>query len=480
MKSRTTRPTGQAAALALCAAALLTGCRSYQPDPLAPTEHRETWHARTPGDEPVRKFAQRLSQQGDAAATTFDPADGLTLGEAELVAMIYNPDLRLARLEAGVAEASVEHAGRWDDPELKAELLRVTENISEPWILGVGLSITLPISGRLEIEKAQAWADQRVALRRVVEAEWRTRHALREAWIDWSSAALKAREQAELIKQIRRLERAMLKLANAGEAASTEAALFTIERTQRVAAMVRRRGEAAELEQRVRALMGVSPDADLRMLPTVSFSNDQEPPSVAGMGEHNPTLIRLSEAYDAAEQNLRREIRKQIPDLTIGAAYEREDGQSKVGLAGGIPLPILNLNHRAIAEAKVERALARARFETEYEKLVGRFAAAQLRLQSLRTEHEVLVQQAVPLIDKQLADARRMLDIGEGDTLVLLESLTRAYDTKLRLIEVRQQESQTLARLRLLAGPIANDGNMTEKQDDDAPASADPAEEMSP
>jgi len=478
LKSRKTRPTGQAAALVLCASALVTGCRSYQPQPLTPTEHREAWHRRTPSDESVRAFAQRLSQEGDDSAASFDPADGVSLAEAELVALIYNPDLRLARLDAGVAEASAKYAGRWDDPELEAELLRVTENVSKPWVLGAGLSITLPISGRLEIEKAQARAEQRVALQRIAEAEWQTRHALREAWFDWSAAALKSQEQAELIKEVDRLEDSMRQLADAGEASPIEAAVFTLERTQRLAAMVRSRGEAAELEQRVRALMGMSPDADLRLLPAVSLSNDEDPPSLAGMGEHNPTLIRLSEAYDAAEQNLRREIRKQVPDLTIGALYEREDGQSKVGLAGGIPLPILNLNRRAIVEAKAERALARAQFETEYEKLAGQFAAAQLRLQSLRTEHEVLVQQAVPLIDKQLADARQLLEIGESDTLVLLDSLTRAYDTKLRLIEVRQEESQARARLRLLAGPDPEDDHDTDTQNN-APASVHPAEEMS-
>jgi tRNA wybutosine-synthesizing protein 1 len=39
---------------------LLTGCQSYEPKPLDLAAHRGAWLARTPGDEPVRAFAEQL------------------------------------------------------------------------------------------------------------------------------------------------------------------------------------------------------------------------------------------------------------------------------------------------------------------------------------------------------------------------------------------------------------------------------------
>lgn len=484
LTSYPSRPAGPMKISALCALLFITGCRSYQPDPLEPQAHRDAWQARTPGDESVRAFAERLASDGDDAAASFDPADGLSLGEAELVALIYNPELRLARLEAGVASAAAEYAGRWDDPRVEAELLRVTESVSRPWIVGGGLSISLPISGRLDAEKAQATAEHRTALHHVAEAEWQTRYELRLAWLRWSAASVREEELSRLIASVDGLTQTVARLAQAGEADPTEAALFEIERSQREAALRRTRGDVAALEQQLRALMGLSPSAELTLIPDLSLPESAGAPGIAELGEQNPTLLRLSAAYEASEQTLRREVLKQVPDLTLGLTYENEEGQSRVGLAGGIPIPIINLNRQAIAEAQAKRALARARFETEYEQLVGRFAAAQARITALQEEQTLLLDVTVPLIDQQLDDARRLLQIGEAGTLVLLESLTRAHDTRLHLIEVKQEHSAAFAQLRYLAGPatqfsLAPGDNNDENEHKDDPTSAEPAGELS-
>lgn len=100
------------------AAVVLAGCQSYQSSPLDLAAHRDGWHARTPGDEPVRAFAERLAESGESAA--FDLSDELTLAEGEIVALVFNPDLRLARLRAGISTATAEHAGLWDETRCSA------------------------------------------------------------------------------------------------------------------------------------------------------------------------------------------------------------------------------------------------------------------------------------------------------------------------------------------------------------------------
>ena len=127
---------------------ILAGCQAYQPDSLDAPAHAAAWRARTPGDESVLAFARRLEGQG-CKRTPFNPADGITLAEAEIVALVFNPDLRLARLKANVARATADHAGRWDDPQLGIDVLKVAESVPNPWLLGGSLSLTLPVSGRL-------------------------------------------------------------------------------------------------------------------------------------------------------------------------------------------------------------------------------------------------------------------------------------------------------------------------------------------
>ena len=56
------------------------------------------------------------------------------------------------------------------------------------------------------------------------------------------------------------------------------------------------------------------------------------------INEQHPALIALHDEYAVSEATLLREIRKQYPDLTIGPAYESEQGDSRIGLVAGIEL----------------------------------------------------------------------------------------------------------------------------------------------
>lgn len=435
---------------ALLGTAMLAGCQSYQPRPLDLSAHREEWTDRTADSEPVRAFAQRLAESSEPAA--FDPSDGLSLAEGEVVALVFNPDLRLARLRAGVAAATAEHAGLWDDPTFSIDVLHITENVSNPWVITPGLAVTIPLSGRLEAEKQLAEASLRAELIRVAEQEWTTRVELRREWVRWSAATLRAERTEALLESIESLVASTTQLAEAGEMPRTEASLFTIEWASQARALLRHRGEAEEAEKRLRGIMGLSPEAPLELIPELVV-NERTGEAFDDLAERSLTLARLREEYEAAEHSLRREIRKQYPDLTIGPLYETDQGQSRIGFLGGIPLPLLNANRQGIAEAAAERELARAAFETEYERLVGSLAAARVRRQTLRQQRQLFEREIVPLVDRQLSDARRLLELGEGGGLVLLESLTRVGETQMDLIDARLGESLAGIDLAGLAGP---------------------------
>ena len=176
--------------------------------------------------------------------------------------------------------------------------------------------------------------------------------------------------------------------------------------------------------------------------------------SPSNLAETSPTLIRLQSEYAVAELTLLREIRKQYPDIQLGPQLEREDGQSKIGIIGAIPIPILNSNKGGIATARAERELARAAFETGIERTEGRLATLRTRLAGTRASRAAIESNVVPLVDRQLGDARRLVELGEGGSLVLLESLTRAHQAKLDLIDARLDERTTENEIRHLLGPL--------------------------
>jgi CRISPR system Cascade subunit CasA len=172
---------------------------------------------------------------------------------------------------------------------------------------------------------------------------------------------------------------------------------------------------------------------------------------------NSPAIAAGKSRYEAAERTLELEVRKQYPDLTVGPGFEREEGVDKVLLNLSLPIPVLNANRRAIAEAGAAREAARAELEAALEHLLSDLAVAERELLAAAAQRRTLEEEIVPLVDAQYADARRVAQLGEISTLVLLETLTRQHDAKLRLIESHQADVKAAIRFDELVGPVAQE-----------------------
>ena len=147
-----------ALALLLACPCTLVACQRYRPRPLDLPRHHAAVEARDPSATDVVAYANGLAAVSGGAGT-YDPSDGLSLDEAEVVALYFNPQLRVARLRADVPRFGAAEAGRWQDPEFGIDAERIIESVEHPWVLGGTLSFTIPLSGRLGVEKEQARAE---------------------------------------------------------------------------------------------------------------------------------------------------------------------------------------------------------------------------------------------------------------------------------------------------------------------------------
>ncbi len=437
----------------------LAGCRTYTPRPLDLDAHASQWRERRADDSSVRAYIDSLERASDdqpVFGTDFDPAAGMDLHHAEWVALLYNPDLRRARADQDVARAVSDHAGLWDDPAIGLDLLHTLSGAANPWTIGTSVSFTLPLSGRLEREKMLAAAELDVEILRVVERERDVLKRLRQLWLEWSVLNQRIALTDDLLIDLESITATANRLAELGEMLRPETALFEIERTSRSIErdLLKERKRIAEEE--IRSAMGLSPDAPVRPKPQLSFVTDhldQEFGEPGDLARVNPELARLQAAYTAAEERLHREVRKQYPDLTLGPQYESDDGQSRIGLIAGVPLPILNANRQGIAEAEAARERARAAFETACEQLIGQLAVLKRRIDAARLEHEQVDSRLAPLVDRQVGDARELLELGEGSPLALLEGLVRRHEAKNRILDAVAMESEAAIELaRLHAG----------------------------
>lgn len=434
----------------LCGLALvaLAGCQTYSPMPLDGEAHRIEWAARSPESESVRAYAERV-------AAPFAPsAGGLHLADAEIVALVFNPALRKARAGAAVALANSENAGLWDDPTLSFDILRVTESIPDPWVIGGMLGFTIPLSGRLPVERALASAEHELELRRVAEAEWAMVATLRSTWTEWSATRLRVDLIRDLLERIDAIVVIVERLEAAQSMSRLEGRLFRMERASRRSELLLTESRAEQLRYQLKSLMGLTPEADIALLAQITSDPLQEHSDpLTDLERSNPALAAHRAAYAVAEHNLHLEIRRQYPDLQIGPAYEWDEGQNKVGLGLGLPLPLLNANRQAIAVARAERDGARTDFEVALEEMASAYRQARSQYAATRAARVAIEQDLLPLAEAQIADERRLSELGEMNALLTLESVVRAYETKVQLTDARLAEAQASFALRQLFGP---------------------------
>lgn len=457
------------------------GCQSYEHRPLDMVGHHAAFLSRTPENPEVRSFASSLAAAAPHS-DGFDPADGISSAEAEVIALVFNADLRVARLRAGVTRATAENAGLWEDPTIGVDLARIVQSTPEPWKVFTSVGITIPISGRLEIEKQRAGVQHAAELARVVQREWSVRMAVRRAWSEWSALDAQLAATRDFLARVDQILSVVDTMERAGEMARTESRLFRIEKATRSAELLALEARAAQAELLLRQLMGMSPDAPLRFQANgigpadVAYGSPADPGAdAAALQARSPALVVAVAEYEAAEKTLELEVRRQYPDLHIGPGYGREDGQDQVLLGLSLPIPILNANRQGIAVARAEREVARANAEATLEQVVASLRALEARRTGATRRRQSLESELVPLVDEQYADARQVARLGEVNTLILLESLTRQQDAKVSLIEARLDEALAGIEVAGVLGPAPAPAPPTAAPVSSGPAPAWPA-----
>ena len=431
---------------------LIVGCQSYEPKPLDIGSYRNALETRLSAVEPVEAFANRLASN-DGAPSEFCISDGITPAEGEVIALFYNPELRIARLEAGVALANYETAGLWKDPVFGFDGAEISSP-SAPFQFGLMGSFTIPISGRLKIEKEQAGSAYETQLREVVHAEWKTRSTLRSLWSKWVAARLQVELIHEVMNQLEQIHGIANTLFEGGELNRVEHRLIQVE-----LASIDVQASEAELflltvEMDLLALMGLPPEgsgllvAEFPVIPSTVVEDE-----TARIIDANTELAILFAKYQTAEETLRLEIKKQYPDIVFGSGYGSEFNDHRVLFGLSIPLSIWNRNQAGIADARSKREVARAHAETTFARLYRELSLANAILKMKEKQHSYYEEEIVPMLAEQTRDVQNIVELGEVDTFILLETMTRQYEAKKRLLRLELEELDAAIAVHAILGP---------------------------
>lgn len=433
---------------------LMAGCASYRAQPIDPEAVAAAWRAidARAASEAVQAAMEPALDAGEDGL--FDLADGINRREAEATALFFNPSIRATRLQIGIPLAEARHARLWEDPELEVDGAYILEDVDEPLVLGSGIAITIPLSGRPGVARKLAEARIEAAEAAALGAEWALVSSLRQDWLRLAALDARIALLEASIAEIRQLVELTPRFRAAQAVTVVDERLLLIQQRRAEDALNRALAERGQQRLVVLATLGLHPGHDWRL----EASLDALPvdPSPNGREEllRHPQLRRVLAAYQVAERRLQLEVRKQYPDLRIGLGGGTEEGESRIlfGL-GLLPIPIWNANREGIATAEVDRSVAATEIESAIQDLTHRFVLARQQERALAARLAFLDQELAPLVDQQVQDTRRLTGLGQLDLILLADALQQAREIRLELLDARIEVLAARLVLNALAGP---------------------------
>ena len=408
--------TKQSLFMALLAAGILCGCRSYEPKPI-------DWN-----------------EEANAGVT--NEVRIASLDDAVTLALIGNRELNALRLKSANSAKAAKESGWWEDPELDFDLMRIINPSEHPFLGGASIAFTIPLSGATAIAAkadelyAQADIAEIKAAERDTGAE--VRHAaIRLAALRRRAALLSEHDSDERIVRAREN---VGKLHEAGEVSASELAGVQRQKHIRHHALMETEREIAETEIAFLRILGLRPGTKisltlpLRVRPSMPSDAD-DPLELVRHPMVEAALARLG----GTEKSLEAEIRRQYPDLKLGPAYANEEGLDRFGLVAGISIPLWNRNRKGIAEAEGARDEARLAAIDMWRSLVCDAATARVHLSNL------LMHPPVPANEREQTD--KLADAGELTPLDYLAVREQRFD--LRLDELNWRRDVALAAAEL-------------------------------
>mgnify|MGYP001028717536 CR=1 FL=1 len=436
--------------------ASLAGCTPYQSLPLQskPQFTTEVSHLI------VRSERMPLPE---LVGHRFDPRDGLDMTEVAMLAVANNPQLKVARDEAGVARAQAFAAGLLPDPQMsfsKDFPTNGTSGNTSAFLLGLNYDVNALLT--------------RSAVKNAAEAAKRQTD-LNLLWQEWQvvgqARLLFARSlgQQKLLTVLQNERALVFSRYQRTQTALTQGNI-TLDATNADLAMLQTLDTSInDLSRQINsnlhdlnALLGLAPnmhlhlvgDAQLPSLDDARINSDIEK-----IGERRPDLLALQAGYESQEQRFRQAVLAQFPALNVGLTRARDtSGLYTQGFGITLSLPIFNRNRGNIA---IEQA-TRQRLHDEYQMRINSAAADIARIledQKLLEKQLQNVEFGVDVLSNAADNAQTAFDAGNIDMLAYTNLRTAWLAKQAEAITLKQTLlEQRVALLTLIGGelPVLN------------------------
>jgi len=427
---------------------LFSGCASFEPQPLSPTDTIAAYESRTLDNPDLQAFIQKNIQH----ELPVWPLPEWDFDLLTLTALYYHPDLDVARAKWNVAQAGIATAGMRPNPGINVNAQRNADapDGTSPWALGLNLDIPIETAGKRGYRINQAQYLSEAARLAIAGTAWKVRSRVRSTLLDLYFAqqthTVLLQQQNFQQNNVALLEH-QLALGMASQPEVTQARIALHQTTLAF-------NETQKLQADARAKLASALGVSSKAIENMSISWDtftRIPELPAGDVRQQallsrPDILSALAEYAASQSALQLEIAKQYPDLNLGPGYTWDAGARKWSVGLSLTLPIFNQNQGPIAEAKARRLQAMANFNATQARALGEIDIALTGYQSIQTKlasADVLLAEQ----NKQLQNINASFKAGATDKVALLGTQLEMSQIELSRIDVLAKTQQALGAL---------------------------------
>lgn len=465
----------------LCAAialACVAGCgrQAYREQPLEPEAGEQAYRARTLSADELRDYFVAQNH----AVTPWPPVSW-DLPSLTLAAVLYHPEIELARAKARVSAAETQTSRTRQPISITArpEYNSKAGEDETPWGMGVLVGLPIDIGDKRGKRTEQLTRIEDAANLEVGVATWRVRSRLRRHFVelyvaDRTYAALE-REQQER----RQLVALMEKRETKGYASATDVSTLRL-RMAETEVLLRRAAV-----RRDQALAGVAEAVSVPLAEMMRVRFDfsalekpMAPPSTAEASRaallNRIDLRRKLADYAAAEAAVKLEVARQYPDVTLFPGYFWDADESIWSIAFVGLLPPGARTKALIRETEARREVEQKAFLALQTSVIAEADAAASRYRlAWEAEHAARIQIEEAMARR--ARAERQFERGYADRVELVQARLEAVASERAAVVAMLETQQGLSALEdALQRPLDNPDFATTPQAASTPSEAVP------
>ncbi len=392
--------------------------------------------------------------------TRLRPNHGLTAGEAAVLTLILNPNLKAIADQRGIAGANLLEAGILSNPVLSDSTDFVTGGLRTGTFTGYGLGLNWNLTQLIAYKNRVAaaryqkgsidlnigWQQWQYAMEARIDF-WR--YYSSEAQLHEAQLAYRELAKNEHIQRIAYSKGLSTLLDLSAAATSTQQAqslLLKLEQDSHVAklALLQSLGLPAYTVIHISRFSHLPHQLILPPLPLLHKL----------MLTHRLDLAALRKAYQSQDQTLRKAVLEQFPKISIG--FRQASDTTNVHTTGfgvSVDLPIFDRNQGQIAIARATRKML-------FDHYIARVFDARSQL-DLAAQNIHALQTRITAANRSIESLSRLESIynealkqGSADVVTYYRLVNHLISQRIRLIQLRQQLEENHIALELATGVI--------------------------